>query len=99
KLQKGNELIAALLVEKGDEILLSSAKGQSIRFKESDVRAMGRAAGGVRGMKLGAGDTIVGADVVPKGKEGDKMEVLVVSRNGYGKTTTTTEYKTQGRGG
>ncbi len=97
KLQKGDELIAALLVEKGDEIFLSSAKGQSIRFKESDVRAMGRAAGGVRGMKLDAGDVIVGADVIPKGAK--DLEVLVVSRNGYGKTTKTTEYKTQGRGG
>ncbi len=99
KLQKGDELIAALLVEKGDEIFLSTAKGQSIRFKESDVRPMGRAAGGVRGMRLGTGDIIVGADIIPKGKEGDKYEVLVVSRNGYGKTTKTTEYKTQGRGG
>lgn len=97
KLQKGDELIAALLVEKGDEILLSSAKGQSIRFKESDIRVMGRAAGGVRGMKLGSGDTIVGADVVPRGVR--NLEVLVVSRNGYGKTTPVSEYKTQKRGG
>ncbi|HYF12814.1 MAG TPA: DNA gyrase subunit A [Candidatus Paceibacterota bacterium] len=97
KLQKGDELIAALLVEKGDEIFLSSAKGQSIRFKESDIRAMGRNAGGVRGMKLAAGDTIVGADVIPKGSK--NLEVLVVSKNGYGKTTPVTEYKTQKRGG
>ncbi|HVU80295.1 MAG TPA: DNA gyrase subunit A [Candidatus Paceibacterota bacterium] len=97
KLQKNDELIAALLVEKGDEIFLSTAKGQSVRFKESDVRPMGRAAGGVRGMKLGSGDTIVGADVVKKGIK--NQEVLVVSRNGYGKTTSTDEYKTQNRGG
>jgi DNA gyrase subunit A len=97
KLQKGDELIAALLVEKGDEIFLSSSKGQSIRFKESDIRAMGRAAGGVRGMKLGGGDYIVGADVVKKGMK--NLEVLVVSRNGYGKTTAVGEYKTQKRGG
>ena len=97
KLGKDDELIGALFVEKGDEIFLSSAKGQSIRFKESDIRAMGRAAGGVRGMKLSQGDTIVGADVVPKGAK--DLEVLVVSRNGYGKTTPVTEYKTQKRGG
>src|SRR5581483_3625533 len=97
KLQKGDELIAALLVEKGDEIFLSTSKGQSIRFKESDIRAMGRAAGGVRGMKLGAGDSIVGADVIKKGIK--NLEVLVVSRNGYGKTTGVNEYKTQNRGG
>ncbi len=97
KLQKGDELIAALLVEKGDEIFLSTSKGQSIRFKEGDVRPMGRAAGGVRGMRLSAGDTIVGADVVKKGQK--NLEVLVVSRNGYGKTTSTEEYKIQARGG
>lgn len=97
KLQKGDELISALFVEKGDEIFLSSAKGQSIRFKESDIRVMGRAAGGVRGMKLGAGDFIVGADVVPKGSK--DLEVLVISRGGYGKTTPVKEYKTQKRGG
>jgi DNA gyrase subunit A len=99
KLQKGDELMAALLVEKGDELFLSTQKGQSIRFKESDVRAMGRTAGGVRGMKLGAGDVLVGADVIPKGREGKDLEVLVVSRGGYGKTTETSEYKTQKRGG
>ena len=97
KLQNGDELIAALLVEKGDEILLASAKGQSIRFKESDIRTMGRTAGGVRGMKLGSGDTIVGADVVRKGVK--NPEVLVISRAGYGKTTPADEYKTQNRGG
>ena len=97
KLQKGDELIAALLVEKGYEIFLSTAKGQSIRFKENDIRAMGRGAGGVRGMKLGAGDTLVGADVNKKGMK--NLEVLVVSKNGYGKTTSVDEYKNQNRGG
>jgi DNA gyrase subunit A len=94
---KGDELIAALLVEKGDEIFLSSAKGQSIRFKESDIRVMGRGAGGVRGMKLASGDTIVGADVIKKGVK--NIEVLVISRNGYGKATSVFDYKIQKRGG
>ncbi len=97
KLGKGDELISAMLVEKGDEIFLSTSKGQSVRFKESDIRPMGRAAGGVRGMKLGSGDILVGADVIPKNAK--DFEVLVVSRNGYGKTTPTSEYKTQKRGG
>ncbi|MBC7836473.1 DNA gyrase subunit A, partial [Acetobacteraceae bacterium] len=97
KLQKGDELIAALLVEKGDEIMLATAKGQSIKFKESDVRPMGRNAGGVRGMKLGSGDIIVGADVVKHGIKG--LEVLVISRNGYGKATPVEDYKVQNRGG
>jgi len=97
KLQKDDQLISALLVEKGDEVLLTSQKGQAIRFKESDIRAMGRTAGGVRGMKLGTGDIIVGADVVRKGDK--TAEVLVVTRNGYGKTTPVAEYKVQNRGG
>ncbi len=97
KLQSGDELIAALLVEKGDEIVLASATGQAIRFKESDIRTMGRTAGGVRGMKLGKDDVIVGADVIRKGDK--SAEILVVSKNGYGKTTPSKEYKTQKRGG
>ncbi len=97
KLQKGDELMAALLVAKGDEIMLVSAKGQGIRFKESDIRAMGRTAGGVRAMKLRAGDAIVGADLVPKGAK--NAELLVVARNGFGKTTPVKEYKVQRRGG
>ncbi|MEI7720023.1 MAG: DNA gyrase subunit A [bacterium] len=97
KLTPGDELIAALLVEKGDEIVLASASGQAIRFKESDIRTMGRTAGGVRGMKLGKNDVIVGADVIRKGDK--DAEILVVSKNGYGKTTPNKEYKTQNRGG
>ncbi len=97
RLDQGDQLIAALLVEKGDDIILTSQKGQAIRFKESDIRSMGRTAGGVRGMKLDKGDSIVGADVV---RHGDKAaEILVVTKNGYGKTTPAKEYKTQNRGG
>ncbi len=97
RLDKDDELIAALFVDKGDEILLAAASGQSIRFKESDIRSMGRTAGGVRAMKLTGNDVIVGADVVRKGDK--TAEVLVVSQNGYGKTTPADEYKTQNRGG
>ncbi|MBI5078224.1 MAG: DNA gyrase subunit A [Candidatus Yonathbacteria bacterium] len=97
KLEKGDELLAALFTEKGDDIILTTAKGQAIRFKESDAREMGRAAGGVRGMKLKKGDFIVGADVVRKDSE--KPELLVMSENGYGKKTAIKEYKVQKRGG
>ena len=97
KLEKGDELLAALFAEKGDDIILTTAKGQAIRFKESDAREMGRAAGGVRGMKLGKSDFIVGADVVKKDNE--KPELLVMSENGYGKKTALKEYKVQKRGG
>lgn len=97
KLKKGDALLSALLVEKGDTIALSSARGQAIRFKESDARVMGRAASGVRGMKLRSGDTVVGADVVrARFKE---PYLLSVSEKGYGKRTPLKEYKVQRRGG
>ncbi|KKT81810.1 MAG: gyrase subunit A protein [Candidatus Azambacteria bacterium GW2011_GWA1_44_9] len=97
KLDQGDELLAALFTEKGDDIILTTAKGQAIRFKESDVREMGRTAGGVRGMKLGKNDFIIGADVVKK--DAEKPELLVMSENGYGKKTAIKEYKIQKRGG
>ena len=53
RLDKGDQLVSALLIEKGDEVMIATSGGQSIRFKESDVREMGRTAGGVRGIKLG----------------------------------------------
>ena len=72
-------------------------KGQSIRFKESGVREMGRGAGGVRGIKIGKGDMVVGAHhIKPDWKSG---HLLVISANGYGKRTNLSEYKIQGRGG
>ncbi len=96
-LDKGDSLISAEFVRKGDDALLVTAKGQSIRFATDDVREMGRQAAGVRGMKLGSGDSIVGAGVIPKGSK--EAELLVISSTGYGKKTKLSEYKTQGRGG
>lgn len=98
KLDKNDFLTGAKLVEKGDEILLATAKGQSVRFKESDIREMGRTAGGVRAMKLGKDDTIVGFDVVKKETK-DTASLLVMSANGLGKKTSLKEYKVQKRGG
>lgn len=97
KLETGDELLAALFTQKGDDIILTTAKGQAIRFKESDAREMGRSAGGVRGIKLRKGDFVVGADVVQK--DGEKPELLVMSEHGYGKKTALKEYKVQKRGG
>lgn len=97
KLDAGDELLASLFTEKGDTITLTTAKGQAIRFKESDAREMGRSAGGVRGIKLRKGDFVVGADVIKKDEE--KPELLVMSENGYGKKTAIKEYKVQKRGG
>ena len=76
---------------------MTTAKGQSIRFKEAQVREMGRQAAGVRGIKLSGGDFVVGTGVVPK--ESKDAELLVVSSTGYGKKTKLKEYKTQSRGG
>ena len=96
-LDKGDALISVQFVHKGDDVVLATAKGQSIRFSSDAVREMGRQAGGVRGMKLKSGDSIVGAGVVPKGVK--EAELLVLSSTGYGKKTRLSEYKRQGRGG
>jgi DNA gyrase subunit A len=98
RLDAKDSLKSALLVEKGDEVMLVTAAGQSIRFKESDIREMGRTAGGVRGMKLGAKDLLVGVDVVMKENAKDGS-LLVMSANGLGKKTKLSEYKVQNRGG
>lgn len=95
-LQAGDSLIAALPVTKGDTVMLVTGGGQAIRFKESDIREMGRTAGGVRGMKLSGKDVIIAADVIHDEKESD---VLVVADMGFGKRTPAKEYKIQKRGG
>ncbi|MES2749032.1 MAG: DNA gyrase subunit A [Patescibacteria group bacterium] len=96
-LRDDDSLISARFVGKGDELSLVTYKGQAIRFKESDVREMGRIATGVAAMKLGKGDFIVSADVIKKGAK--DMEILIVTEHGYGKTTPIKEYKVQKRGG
>jgi len=96
-LDKGDALISAQFVYPGDDAVLATSKGQAIRFAVKDVREMGRQAAGVRGMKLGSGDSIVGTGIVPKGVK--DAELLVLSSTGYGKKTKLSEYKTQGRGG
>ncbi len=97
RLDKGDELVSALIVEKGDDIMLATGQGQSIRFKESDVREMGRTAAGVRAMKLAKGDLIVGVDVIKKDHADGAL--LIMSANGLGKKTVLKEYKVQKRGG
>ncbi len=97
KLSGDDRLITARFVKKGDEVVLTSRKGQSIRFKESDVRQMGRTAAGVIGIKLSKGDVVVGANIIQK--DSQDPELLVIMENGYGKRTSLDEYKTQKRGG
>jgi DNA gyrase subunit A len=96
RLDKGDALISANFVEKNDTVTLVSSRGQSIRFKESQVREMGRTAGGVRALKLQKSDFVIGANVA---KASAKTELLVLSKMGYGKKSSIDEYKVQGRGG
>ncbi|MCB9815763.1 DNA gyrase subunit A [Candidatus Nomurabacteria bacterium] len=96
-LKDDDSLIDAMFVGAKDEVSLITEKGQAIRFKESDVRQMGRTAAGVAAMKLSKGDKIVSADVLTAGAK--DREVLVVTEHGFGKTTPAKEYKVQNRGG
>jgi len=96
-LKGGDKLVAAQLAAEGDSVSIVTAKGQSIRFDEADVRAMGRTAAGVRGMTVKKGDRVVSAEVIP-GAAGTAT-LLVIMDKGYGKQTVFTEYKIQGRGG
>lgn len=83
-----------------DDIMIITSDGQAIRFKEQSVRPMGRAASGVRGMKLKSNDVVVGMEVIdPTLVKNGLLELLVISENGLGKRTELSEYKVQGRGG
>ena len=92
-LDEGDRLSDAGLCRSGDELLISTRNGMAIRFKESDVREMGRTARGVRGISLRGDDRVVSLTVL------NKPEVLVLSENGYGKRTDKDNYRLQSRGG
>jgi len=96
-LEKGDELISVLALEKNDDVLLVTKQGQSIRFKETDIRQMGRTAAGVIGMKLDKTDAVIGVNSVSKGME--NLTIFTISENGLGKRTKLSEYKVQKRGG
>jgi DNA gyrase subunit A len=96
KVPQGDELRWVVATSGKDEIFILSKKGKSIRFVETDVRSMGRAAAGVRGIRVGAGDNVVEAAVV---SNPEKSQLLVVMENGLGKSTPVTLYRMQGRGG
>ena len=81
-----------------DEIVLVTANGQAIRFKEKLLRPMGRTASGVRGLRLKGNDEIVGMGILNKDL-GNKGELLVVTEFGFGKRTSLKQYRQQGRGG
>lgn len=98
KLDKDDSLVSAFITKKGDSVIVATGEGQSIRFKESDIREMGRTAGGVRAIKLDKKDEVISVDVILK-EMGDKGFFLTMSANGLGKKTSLSEYKIQNRGG
>ena len=93
-IDEDDELIAARVTDGSQAILLGSRKGKAIRFKETEVRPMGRTARGVRGMSVGDDDAIIGMEAI-----GEGATILTVTENGFGKRTNTPEYRIQGRGG
>jgi len=96
---KGTDLLQWVKPSAGaDEIMLITSGGQSIRFKEKIIRAMGRNASGVRGIRLKGTDTVVGMDVIDP-KMDKSFQLFIISEEGMGKRTALTQYRVQGRGG
>jgi DNA gyrase subunit A len=94
RLDDGDELRWIHLTSGNDDVIISTSFGQAIRFSEKDARPMGRAARGVRGIRLRAGDKVVGADLVQ-----DDRRLLVMSSKGYGKLTKVANFPSHKRGG
>ena len=96
-IHEGDQLLEAKLTNGEDEVVMALKSGRAIRFNEKTVRPMGRNAAGVRGIRLSiADDEVVGMICLPKEK---KMEILVVSENGYGKRSDIDDYRVTNRGG
>lgn len=95
-LDAGDKLIGVDLTDGQREILLGTKQGITIRFKEEDVRAMGRTAHGVRGITLETGDEVIGMETITPDST---TAILTVTEGGYGKRTPVNEYRVQGRGG
>jgi DNA gyrase subunit A len=93
-LDEGDELIAAARTTGHQEIIIATRTGKSVRFQETDVRPMGRAAMGVRGVSLVDDDVVVGMEILTPG-----ATILSVTQNGYGKRTPLEDYRVQKRGG
>ncbi len=94
KLREDDALVDVLHSNGGEDIILVSRKGQAIRFHEDQVRSMGRATSGVKGMGLRKGDEVISAGIAD-----DELDMLVVTDQGYGKRTRMADYPVKGRGG
>ncbi len=95
-IDEGDALVATRITDGDMDILMASEHGKSIRFPETDVRAMGRTARGVRGMQLVGDDHIIGMQVVT---DATSATLVTVTEKGYGKRTSIDEYRVQSRGG
>jgi DNA gyrase subunit A len=93
KIRDDDELLAVRAVESGDEVIMVSRAGLTVRFAESDARSMGRDTTGVRGMDVGEKGEVIAMDVAR-----DDMDLLVVTENGYGKRTQIGQYRKTNRG-
>ncbi|HAR75895.1 MAG TPA: DNA gyrase subunit A, partial [Psychrobacter sp.] len=94
-LEEGDKLVSARITNGSQEVMLFASSGKAIRFNETDARAMGRTAKGVRGMRLTADEFIKSLVVI----EDDVREILIACENGFGKRTFIDEFNTQNRGG
>lgn len=94
KLVDGDELIAAIATKGDEELIIASHEGKCIRFREADVRPMGRDCQGVRSIKLAKGDFVVDMALIQEGQE-----VLTISEKGFGKRSDPDDYRVQGRAG
>jgi DNA gyrase subunit A len=95
-LESGDKLIGVQLTDGRREILLGTRQGMTIRFKEDEVRPMGRTAYGVKGITLEEGNEVIGMETITPDST---TSVLTVTEGGYGKRTPVGEYRIQGRGG
>jgi DNA gyrase subunit A len=93
-LDEGDELIGVAMTRGTEDVFLGTRNGMAIRFKEDDVRPMGRSARGVTGIRLESEDQVVGMEIVSEG-----AQMLTVTERGFGKRTDVSEYRVQGRGG
>ena len=94
-IREGDELVGAALASEDDEVLLTSRKGQAIRFKGTDVRNVGRVSIGVKGINLREGDEVVSLEVIGN----QNAQILTITEMGYGKRTRISEYRLTKRGG
>lgn len=93
-LDEGDELKWIRMTNGDNEVVISTSQGQAIRFNEKDVRPMGRVSRGVRGIRLRAGDQVIGMDIVQPGSS-----IFVISQSGYGKRTKVAQFTAHARGG